>query len=165
MWWWVTLERRMSIPAKSVLREYLQYLCTSVSTPQYSSFNIPFSQHASSHRCILCSRSLPFDLQSTEGFMDFLFLSRPRWDSGLEGPGLRTPAAIRLLAIMPVKPVQNDGIQQGQFPSTSPGRMGPQRRWIKRYRTEVAASLSSVLSTFAAVRPLFNQEYIKSDLS
>lgn len=26
-----------------------------------------------------------------------------------------------------------------------------QKRWVKRYRTEVAASASSVLSTFAAV--------------
>ena len=84
--------------------------------------------------------------------MELLFLSRPRGDSGLKGPGLRTPAAIRLLAIMPVKPAQNDGIQQGQFPSNPPGRVGPQKRWVKRYRTEVAASLSSVLSTFAAVR-------------
>lgn len=53
---------------------------------------------------------------------------------------------------MPVKHVQNDGIHQGQFPSSPPlpGRAGPQKRWVKRYRTEVAASLSSVLSTFAA---------------
>ena len=31
------------------------------------------------------------------------------------------------------------------------GRGVRQRQWVKRYRTEVAASLSSVFSTFAAV--------------
>lgn len=54
--------------------------------------------------------------------------------------------------MMPVRPGQHDGIQPdnlGQIPQT---KHGQQRRWVKRYRTEVAASLSSILSTFAAVR-------------
>lgn len=54
--------------------------------------------------------------------------------------------------MMPVRPGQRDGIQHdrlGHGPETSPYH---HRRWVKRYRTEVAASLSSILSTFAAVR-------------
>jgi len=54
--------------------------------------------------------------------------------------------------MMPVRPGQGEGIQQdnrANIPETNPYQ---QRRWVKRYRTEVAASLSSILSTFAAVR-------------
>jgi len=52
--------------------------------------------------------------------------------------------------MMPVRSGPQDGIQEanlGQPPQTTHGQ---QRRWVKRYRTEVAASLSSILSTFAA---------------
>jgi hypothetical protein len=57
---------------------------------------------------------------------------------------------------MPIKPGQQDGIKQdrSQIGSQAKGG-GKPKRWLKRYRTEVAASTSSVLSTFFAVRVRF----------
>jgi len=49
---------------------------------------------------------------------------------------------------MPVEPVEQDGSQL--IDNSQAKKRAPQKRWVKRYRTEVAASLSSVLSTFAA---------------
>ncbi|PQE17759.1 mitochondrial carrier protein [Rutstroemia sp. NJR-2017a BVV2] len=52
---------------------------------------------------------------------------------------------------MPVKPGQQDVINQNQlmvFPQDK--RAKAQKIWVKRYRTEVAASVSSILSTFCA---------------
>lgn len=47
---------------------------------------------------------------------------------------------------------QDNGNEKMDTPENSPVEKGaPQRVWIKRYRTEVAASMSSVLSTFSAV--------------
>jgi hypothetical protein len=52
---------------------------------------------------------------------------------------------------MPVPPDQNDDIQPDQLSDISQAKEGgQQKRWVKRYRTEVAASVSSVLSTFFA---------------
>ncbi|KAL3422454.1 mitochondrial carrier C29A3.11c [Phlyctema vagabunda] len=51
---------------------------------------------------------------------------------------------------MPGKPGQNDGTEREQFSSISQAAKYKPKRWIKRYRTEVAASASSVLSTFFA---------------
>jgi len=52
---------------------------------------------------------------------------------------------------MPVKPEPHDVIQQTQALKMSQVAGGDRKkRWIKRYRTEVAASASSVLSTFTA---------------
>jgi len=50
---------------------------------------------------------------------------------------------------MGIQPGQHDGTKQ--LPSGSPlNAEVKQKRWAKRYRTEVAASVSSILSTFAA---------------
>jgi hypothetical protein len=57
---------------------------------------------------------------------------------------------------MPLRPSQHDGSPQDRISSRLPGtytRADQEKRWLKRYRTEVAASFSSVLSTFTAVRP------------
>lgn len=55
---------------------------------------------------------------------------------------------------MPLKPGLSDGVRSDPKFSTPQSRYeGNQKRWIKRYRTEVAAGMSSILSTFAAVRP------------
>lgn len=52
--------------------------------------------------------------------------------------------------MMPVRPGQRDGIQHDHLANIPEANPYQQRRWVKRYRTEVAASLSSILSTFAA---------------
>ncbi|KAL8718762.1 MAG: hypothetical protein Q9225_004142 [Loekoesia sp. 1 TL-2023] len=59
----------------------------------------------------------------------------------------------------PQKPV----IQHSTIPTTSPLIPSPQQRkhWAKQYRTEIAASSSSVLSTFAAVSGGFRQFAIR----
>lgn len=55
--------------------------------------------------------------------------------------------------MMPSRPGERDGVRPGQLPSgTSPGQRGYVTGFLKRYRTEVAASASSVLSTFTTVR-------------
>jgi len=52
---------------------------------------------------------------------------------------------------MPLAPGLSDGVRQDSSFSTPQQRYeGNQKRWIKRYRTEVAAGMSSILSTFAA---------------
>lgn len=52
---------------------------------------------------------------------------------------------------MGIQPGQTDGTQL--LPGDPQAHSNvKQKRWAKRYRTEVAASVSSVLSTFAAVR-------------
>lgn len=53
---------------------------------------------------------------------------------------------------MPVKPGQHDLINQKQLLLYTQERSKSQKRWVKRYRTEVAASVSSICSTFCAVR-------------
>jgi len=51
---------------------------------------------------------------------------------------------------MPPKRVEHDEIHQGQLPKDSQSDRGrEQKRLVKKYRTEVAASISSVLATFA----------------
>lgn len=63
------------------------------------------------------------------------------------------------------QPSQHDGIQQ--LPGSSQGNPeAKQKRWAKRYRTEIAASASSILSTFAAVRfkPDCQSNLIDTDL-
>jgi hypothetical protein len=58
---------------------------------------------------------------------------------------------------MGIQPGQHDGSQQ--LPDGSQiNPEGKQKRWAKRYRTEVAASISSILSTFAAVRHKFHRQ-------
>jgi hypothetical protein len=53
---------------------------------------------------------------------------------------------------MPPKPSEHDGPPQSKLPKDSPSDWKVDRnRLAKRYRTEVAASISSVFSTFAAV--------------
>lgn len=53
---------------------------------------------------------------------------------------------------MAVKPGPHDDIQKDGKSDVSQSKYGgKQKIWVKRYRTEVAASLSSVLSTFVAV--------------
>jgi hypothetical protein len=52
--------------------------------------------------------------------------------------------------MMPMKPTEHDSGQQDPLLAGSQ-KQAQQRKWVKRYRTEVAASASSVLSTFAAV--------------
>lgn len=52
---------------------------------------------------------------------------------------------------MPVKPGQHDVINQQQLLLYPQERSKVQKRWLKRYRTEVAASVSSICSTFCAV--------------
>jgi hypothetical protein len=53
--------------------------------------------------------------------------------------------------MMPVKSGPHDGIQERKQPETSTLKPeGQQKKWAKRYRTEIAASSASVLSTFAA---------------
>lgn len=50
---------------------------------------------------------------------------------------------------MPSRPGERDGVRPGQIPyATAPGQRGYVTGFLKRYRTEVAASASSVLSTF-----------------
>jgi len=51
--------------------------------------------------------------------------------------------------MMPMKPAEHDSGQQDPLLAGSQ-KPAQQRKWVKRYRTEVAASASSVLSTFAA---------------
>ncbi|KAI9643920.1 hypothetical protein NHQ30_007271 [Ciborinia camelliae] len=51
---------------------------------------------------------------------------------------------------MPVKPGQPDVINQQQLLLYPQERSKAQKRWVKRYRTEVAASVSSICSTFCA---------------
>jgi hypothetical protein len=54
---------------------------------------------------------------------------------------------------MPSRPGERDGVRPGQIPyATAPGQRGYVTGFLKRYRTEVAASASSVLSTFTTVR-------------
>lgn len=53
---------------------------------------------------------------------------------------------------MPPKPGEHDGPPQSKLPKGFPSDWKADRnRFAKRYRTEVAASISSVFSTFAAV--------------
>ena len=49
------------------------------------------------------------------------------------------------------KPGQQDGIQPEQLENPYLRKPSNQKIWPKRYRTEIAASASSLLSTFAAV--------------
>jgi hypothetical protein len=53
---------------------------------------------------------------------------------------------------MPPKSGQHNGIQQDESPEDPQSdRGGERKRFVKRYRTEVAASIGSILSTFTAV--------------
>lgn len=65
--------------------------------------------------------------------------------------GHLSTAAISKLANMPTSPGQRDAPSRN-YAVNVPLVTGAERpkRWIKRYRTEVAASASSVLSTFLA---------------
>jgi len=49
------------------------------------------------------------------------------------------------------QPGQKDGIQREQLENPYSRKPSNQKIWPKRYRTEIAASASSLLSTFAAV--------------
>ncbi|KAH7407575.1 mitochondrial carrier domain-containing protein [Cadophora sp. MPI-SDFR-AT-0126] len=51
---------------------------------------------------------------------------------------------------MAVKPGPQDELRNNGRPDISQSRYGGQKKWVKRYRTEVAASMSSILSTFVA---------------
>ncbi|KAF5875008.1 putative mitochondrial carrier protein [Botrytis fragariae] len=51
---------------------------------------------------------------------------------------------------MPVKPGQHDMINQQQLLLLHQERSKAQKKWLKQYRTEVAASVSSICSTFCA---------------
>lgn len=54
---------------------------------------------------------------------------------------------------MPLRAGEREGNQKDRIPAIAPGsytRADQETRWLKRYRTEVAASVSSVFSTFAA---------------
>ncbi|RDW62753.1 hypothetical protein BP5796_11055 [Coleophoma crateriformis] len=51
---------------------------------------------------------------------------------------------------MPGKPGQSDGVQQDRLSNISQATKVKPKRWAKRYRTEIAASASSVFSTFFA---------------
>lgn len=55
---------------------------------------------------------------------------------------------------MAVKPGPQDELKNDGRPDISQTKYGGQKRWVKRYRTEVAASMSSILSTFVAVSTL-----------
>ncbi|KAK0107287.1 hypothetical protein ONS95_003986 [Cadophora gregata] len=52
---------------------------------------------------------------------------------------------------MAVKPGPRDELKNDGSPAAiSQSKYGGQKKWVKRYRTEVAASMSSILSTFVA---------------
>lgn len=59
---------------------------------------------------------------------------------------------------MPPKPDQQDVIQHDRLllEKVQPTQIMKQKRFVKRYRTEVAASISSILSTFAAVCHMYH---------
>ncbi len=53
---------------------------------------------------------------------------------------------------MPIQQGQDNGQNTGHGVEDTPIRFeAHQKRWVKKYRTEIAASTSSVLSTFSAV--------------
>lgn len=57
---------------------------------------------------------------------------------------------------MPEHPNQQDAVRNSASLNTAEsGIRDSHKKWIKRYRTEIAASTSSVLSTFFAVRVAF----------
>lgn len=110
-----------------------------------------FSFSSVSQSCDLAD-NLPLGFVPTGDFMDNpLALLRPRWGLVLQDHFPSAQAANLLHSSMPGKPGQSDGIQQDQLTNVSQAPKVKPKRWAKRYRTEIAASASSVLSTFFAV--------------